>query len=119
MKIIHLALTPLAGSPIRIVNAINTHTKVNARLAVYDSAIYGTRTFEEDLTWEKNREEIIDLIHDSDIIHLHHYINLKENPFKVNFKERVWSRCHRRFGVIASNRIFRKGHKSFKESIRI
>ena len=52
VKVVHLALTPLAGSPVRIVDALNKHTGVEARLVVRWPDMYGSRTFPGDLEWE-------------------------------------------------------------------
>ena len=53
MLIVHISYTPLAGSPIRIVNSINKHTVLKARLLNLDPNNYNKRIFEEDLIWEK------------------------------------------------------------------
>ena len=84
-KVVHVALTPLAGSPIRIVNALNKHTGFDARLITLDSAIYGGRIFEGDLDWNKSRDECLELIASAEILHFHHYFNLSNNPFSVDF----------------------------------
>lgn len=89
MNIIHLCLTPLAGAPIRIASALNKFTDNNVRLINLNPTCYGKRTFPEDLIWEKDKEECLDLISSADILHFHHFINLENenNPFKVNFKK--------------------------------
>lgn len=86
MNVTHLAMTPLAGSPIRIVNALNNYTNIYARLVIFNSNIYGNRTYPGDLDWNLDREEAIAAITNADIIHFHHYINLEHNPFNINFK---------------------------------
>ena len=77
IKVIHFSITPLAGSPIRIVKALTEHTDVKARLVVLQPHAYGERTFENDLTWEHDREEALSLLEEADIIHLHHYMDLE------------------------------------------
>ncbi|MBI5107544.1 MAG: hypothetical protein HZA62_02240 [Rhodocyclales bacterium] len=85
MQVVHFSLTPLAGSPIRIVNALRQHTSWQARLIVLDPAAYGTRTFEGDLDWNRDREEALSCIDSADILHLHHYFDLEHNPFDLDF----------------------------------
>lgn len=85
MQVVHLSLTPLAGSPIRIVNALRRHTAWQARLVVLNPAAYGTRTFEGDLDWTLHQEEALSCIEAADIVHLHHYFDLSHNPFGVDF----------------------------------
>ncbi|MBT0664542.1 hypothetical protein KI809_09550 [Geobacter pelophilus] len=89
MKALHLALTPLAGSPIRIVNALNRHTGISARLVVLNPVAYGTRVFENDLTWIPNDEDILALIETADILHFHHWMDLADNPFHFDFGRMV------------------------------
>ena len=48
MICVHVSYTPLAGSPIRIVNALNKWTDIKARLINLNPNIYGDRVFEED-----------------------------------------------------------------------
>lgn len=87
MKVVHISATPLAGSPIRIVNALNKYTDVQARSINLDAKAYGVLTFPEDLLWNENREECEDLIRQADILHFHHWFDFssKENPFKFDF----------------------------------
>ena len=83
IRVLHVALTPLAGSPIRIVNALNSHTAVRARLAVLDPGAYGSRTFPGDLDWQSHTDEVREVLGKVDILHLHHFFDLDDNPFKV------------------------------------
>jgi len=85
LKVLHFALTPLAGSPMRIVNALNAHTGVRARLVVLRPDAYGRRVFETDWTWDADREEAMAFLQHCDIVHLHHFMDLKSNPFGVDF----------------------------------
>jgi len=87
LRVVHLSLTPLAGSPIRIVNGLNRFSKIQARLIVLDPAGYGARTFENDLIWNCHREESLALLQDCDIIHLHHYFDLSGNQFGIDLTE--------------------------------
>ncbi len=86
-KVIHFSITPLAGSPIRIVNALNSHTAFKARHVVLLPYFYGTRIYETDLVWGKNKSEILEMMRQAEIIHLHHFIHLEKNSFDINFKE--------------------------------
>lgn len=85
MQVVHLSLTPLAGSPIRIVNALRRHTSWQARLVVLNPSAYSTRTFEGDLDWTLDREEALSCIRRADILHLHHFFDLEHNPFELDF----------------------------------
>ncbi len=89
MLVVHISCTPLAGAPIRIVNALNKYTDYNARLIDLNPNQYGKRTYLEDLIWGNNREECLQLISEASIIHFHHFFNIESanNPFRVNFKE--------------------------------
>lgn len=87
MKVVHVSATPLAGSPIRIVNALNKYTDVQARSINLNAKAYGVLTFPEDLLWNEDREECEDLIGQADILHFHHWFDYGslENPFNFNF----------------------------------
>jgi hypothetical protein len=93
MLALHFSITPLAGSPIRIVRALNQHTSVEARHIVLDANAYGTRTFDTDLIWQRDREEIETFLSRADILHFHHFFDLRHNPFGLNFVD--WKRGHR------------------------
>ena len=87
IKVVHLSLTPLAGSPIRIVKALNAHTSTQARLIVLDPGAYGARVFDNDLTWAQDQDESRQLLKDADIVHFHHYFEIDDNPFGVDFRD--------------------------------
>lgn len=87
LNVVHVALTPLAGSPVRIVNAFNRYTIGRARLIVLHPNAYGDRRFEGDIEWSCDAEEALMLLHEADIVHLHHYFELENNPFGINFKQ--------------------------------
>ena len=88
-----MAYTPLAGAPIRIVNALNKHTNIKARFVNFSPDEYGARTFPEDITFANNREFIEFLISEADIVVAHHPIGLRENKFGINFKDIAKSSC--------------------------
>lgn len=88
MNVVHFSVTPLAGSPSRIVNAINAHTDLHAELIILNPNAYGARTFEGGYDWNQDRDTCLDLIKSADILHLHHYFPLdSNNPFGFNFLE--------------------------------
>jgi hypothetical protein len=89
MRTAHFALTPLAGSPIRIVNALNRHTSIRARLVTHDTRAYGPRTFEEDIDWRTGKEQALDALEQADVIVLHHFIDLSDNPFGIDFGRQI------------------------------
>lgn len=91
-KSVHLSLTPLAGSPISIVDALNSYTSFSARHVVLAPNAYGARTFKTDLVWKENREEALEVLSAADVVVLHHYIQLRENPFGVDFTKIVPNR---------------------------
>ena len=109
MLVLHMSYTPLAGAPIRVVNAINKYTTFNARLVNFNPNQYGNRIFEEDLIWEKDKEEALELISKADIIHFHHWMELNNNRFNIDFNKIIKKDCkfvrmfHSNFSFIASN----------------
>ena len=94
-KIIHISRTSLAGAPIRIVNALNKYTKFDARLVHFGPAVTSQKEniFEEDLIWDTDRETSIELIKNADIIHFHHWFDLKFNPFLIDFTKECKNGC--------------------------
>ncbi len=112
MNVVHFSRTPLAGSPIRIVKALNRHTAVSARLVVGNTRHYGERSYEGDLDWqvEADRDTASKAIADADVLHLHRYMNLDEKPFGVDFHalmkrgKRVIRQFHTHPGVISGSR---------------
>lgn len=86
--VVHVGLTPVAGSPIQTVQALNQYSSSYcARFVNSNPLIYGTRTFDEDLVLPKDRAEIIEVIHSSKILHLHQSIDLVNNEFGVDFRK--------------------------------
>ena len=75
MRVIHLAYTPVAGSPWNIVAALNTHTEIAARLVILRPNAYGHRTFPNDLVWEKDRDACIEALTAADVVHLHQWFD--------------------------------------------
>lgn len=85
MKVVHVALTPLAGAAIRVVNALNRHTEVSARLVLLNPDAYEQRTFEGDLVWGQDKETVLPLLLGADVLHFHHFFELEHNPFGIDF----------------------------------
>ncbi len=82
MIVTHVALTPLAGSPVRISNALND-LHIDSRVIILNPKIYGRREFPIDLAWgEEAKARLVK----SDIIHFHHFFDLTKNPFNFDFK---------------------------------
>ena len=93
MFVLHISYTPLAGAPIRIVNALNKHTAIKARLVNLSPNEYGARTFPEDIIFVDNKEFSELLVSKADIIVAHHPIDLCKNKFGINFKDIAKSSC--------------------------
>lgn len=85
MRVVHVSLTPVAGSPIRICHALEQHTDVSARHVMTAPRAYGKRTFPGDLTLPEDRDEVLALLDACDIIHLHQFFDLSVNPFEIDF----------------------------------
>lgn len=87
MLVVHVSLTPLAGSPIRIVSALRRHTAVRARLVNLAPHAYGARRFPEDLDWSKDGDEARAEIARADVVHFHHWFEFgsQSNPFRFDF----------------------------------
>jgi nucleotide-binding universal stress UspA family protein len=86
MKIVHIARTPLAGSPLRIARAQQAAGH-DARLVVLEPHVYGRRTYPMDLVWEHDREAALAVLRAADVLHFHHYFDLRANPFGVDFTQ--------------------------------
>ncbi len=71
----------------RIVNALNAHTDVRARLIVASPDHYGARVFEGDLSWLDDRDEAMGEIEAADVLHLHRFMDFSEKPFGLDFED--------------------------------
>ena len=88
MKILHFSKTPLAGSPIRICKALSLVDGVSARFVVLNEEGYGKHSFEHDLIWQRDKEKVLKLTEEADVLHLHNYINLATTEFSpINFSD--------------------------------
>lgn len=89
---VHIALTPLAGSPIRIVRALNAHTEVAARLlTLHHYPVEQGFSFPMDLRgWvPEEMEEFRAVLDTADVIHLHHWMDLRENSLGIDLTENL------------------------------
>jgi 2-polyprenyl-3-methyl-5-hydroxy-6-metoxy-1,4-benzoquinol methylase/tetratricopeptide (TPR) repeat protein len=83
--VVHVALSPLAAAPIRIVDALNRHTGYEARLVT--KSAYAGRSFPNDILWDSgdHRQTVYELLEKASIVHLHHFIDLKQNFLGYDF----------------------------------
>jgi len=99
MKVLHFSITPLAGMPIRLVQALERHTGVDARLV--DLKRFGL--YDHDLVFQESPEEALDLAWEADVIHLHNYLDYDSKVFgRIDFGELTQ----------AGKRILRQFHSS-------
>ena len=77
MRVLHFSITPLAGMPIRLVQALNRHTGVSANLV--DLKRHGL--YDHDLVFEENPDQALDLAQKADVIHLHNYLDYQSKHF--------------------------------------
>lgn len=77
MRVLHFSLTPLAGMPIRLVQALNRHTQVRANLV--DLKAHGL--YDQDLVFEREPDQALELARQADIIHLHNYLDYTSRDF--------------------------------------
>jgi len=96
MQILHLALTPLVGAPMRICRALALHEGISARFAVLDTGVgaYDRMVFETDLHWGQNCDEIIELARTADVIHMHNYLGLDSTQFAPIDLKKLWRDGH-------------------------
>jgi len=84
INIVHVARTPSAGSPIRLVKALKKFSDFNVSLI-------DLRKFDiypQDIVFEEEVQHSIELFNKADIIHFHHYIDLDTNEFHpINFRK--------------------------------
>ena len=92
MQILHFALTPLVGAPIRICRALALHKGITARFAVLDTGLgaYGRMVFDTDLQWARDRDEIIALAQTADVLHLHNFVDLDSQQFAPIDFRKLW-----------------------------
>lgn len=82
MRVLHFSITPLAGMPIRLVQALNRRTGVDARLV--DLKRFGL--YDHDLVFAESPGEALDLAWEADVIHLHNYLDFTSRHFgRIDF----------------------------------
>lgn len=92
MRVVHLSTTPLVGAPGSVSRALNEAPGVQSRWCVLDpnAGAYGKLSFDLDLVWERDRDLVIELVEQADIVHLHNFIGLGYTGFEpLNF-QRMW-----------------------------
>jgi hypothetical protein len=77
MNVVHFSITPLAGSPFRLVKELNKIHEMNVRLV----DLKRNHLYEGDLYWNENKDEIIELVKNADLIHVHNYFDLNSKWF--------------------------------------
>lgn len=83
VNVVQFSLTPLAGAPIRIANAVNKLEGFSVRHV----DLIKSRAYPSDLVFSKDSEEVLELCESADIIHLYNYANLYTKEFTgVDFK---------------------------------
>lgn len=77
MLVLHFSVTPLAGMPIRLVQALNRHAGVTARLV--DLKRFGL--YDHDIVFEEDPDQALALARQADVIHLHNYLDYASTAF--------------------------------------
>lgn len=83
MRVLHFSHTPLVGAPGRVCRALRALPDVDARWVVLDTTAgsYDRMSFELDLVWPRDRDEVLDLLARCDVVHLHNYLHLDSPEF--------------------------------------
>ncbi len=80
MRVVHFAITPLAGAPLRLVRALNAHLPgCTARLV--DLTRYGSEDFGQDVLFDETPDLARELAEQADILHFHNYLDLDSRHF--------------------------------------
>ena len=106
MKILHFSITPLAGAPLRLVQAINVSGRHEARLI--DLRHYGPEDFGHDVIFSEGKALAVELAMQADIIHLHNYLHYDSEQFSpIDFRalkqkgKRIIRQFHSDPGLVA------------------
>jgi hypothetical protein len=83
-----VSLAPVAGAPIKVVNALRQYEGIHARLVNISPNAYGNRTFPEDLCWPTHQENIYEELLKADIIHFHQNVLLNEPTLGIDFTDK-------------------------------
>jgi hypothetical protein len=83
LKVLHLSTTPLVGAPGNLCRALNESGMAQARWAVLEDDVgaYGTMAYPLDLRWQHDRDQILALARECDLLHLHNFIDLGSRAF--------------------------------------
>lgn len=77
MRALHFSRTPLAGAPIRLVQALRSLPDIHVNLI--DKEKWGL--YDHDIVFSDSLEQSFDLAMKADIIHLHNYLDLDSKDF--------------------------------------
>lgn len=77
VRIVHFSITPLAGAPIRLVQALKRHTNYDVHLV--DLERWGR--YDHDAVHGDDPERTFELVRAADIIHLHNYLDYQSSEF--------------------------------------
>ncbi|MBG3878903.1 glycosyltransferase family 1 protein, partial [Desulfovibrio oxamicus] len=80
MRVVHFAVTPLAGAPLRLVRALNAHLPGCAARLV-DLTRYGSEDFGQDVVFDETPDLARELAEAADILHFHNYLDLDSRHF--------------------------------------
>ena len=84
LKIVHFSRTPLAGAPIRLVQALRQHTNYTVNLV--DLKNWGI--FDRDIVYAEDPEYALSLAEQADIIHLHDCLDYDSKSFDpIDFRK--------------------------------
>ncbi|MEM6531795.1 MAG: hypothetical protein AAF654_04195 [Myxococcota bacterium] len=84
IRVVQFSKTRLAGAPIRIANAVNSHTSIRVRHV--DSERWGI--FDHDHVHIEEPEQTLNLAENADVIHLYNYLDLDSDAFApVDFRD--------------------------------
>lgn len=84
IKVVHFSITPLAGAPIRLVQALNRLTSIEARLI--DGHRHGL--YDHDIVFSESPAKAQRLTDEADIIHLHNYLDCRSTQFRpIDFNQ--------------------------------
>jgi hypothetical protein len=77
VRVVHFSKTPLAGAPIRLVQALRSHTSYDVWLV--DLERWGR--YDHDVVHTENPDRTLELVRAADIIHLHNYLGYQSREF--------------------------------------
>jgi hypothetical protein len=84
MRIVHFAISPMAGAPLRLIRALRAHAGMDARLVdLTRSDLFG-----HDVVLAEQPEEAYELARSAEVIHLHNYLTERSPEFlPIDFAE--------------------------------